>query len=300
MKPKVSVIIPTFGRTDFLSDAIDSVFSQTFRDFELIIVDDNDPGSEWRKETEMTIGRYQANGRELIYVQHEKNKNGAAARNTGFKVSSGEYISFLDSDDIYCNKRLAVAVAVMEGADEDVGGVYTGVKFRRNKRTYNVYRDTRPGNFLKETLACRFMIGTGSNLFIRRQVLEELGGFDESFQRHQDYEFLVRFFQRYRMAASSDVLVIKNNGNFNQPPISRHREINRQFLKKYRSLIEVMPKADQDYIFRSNFVALGELALREGLRRESNELYAQASRRGRVGRRTHLRRIVFWTMSWFK
>lgn len=298
--PKVSVIIPTYGRTDFLSQAIDSVFEQTFTDFELLIVDDNDPYSDLRKETKGIVDRHRARGREIIYLQHDRNRNGAAARNTGFRRSSGEYISFLDADDMYYPRRLEETVAIMDCAERRIGGVYTGVEFRRRGKTFGAFEEVPSGNFLIETLACKFKLGTGSNLFVRRSVVEELGGFDETFWRHQDYEFMVRFFEKYELASTNAILVVKNNQNFNLPGFSKSLEIKEQFLRKYQSVIEALPRADQDFIIQSNYVWLGEMALKEGRRGESGEMYQIAKERGGTGLHEQLRRAVLWLASWFR
>jgi glycosyltransferase involved in cell wall biosynthesis len=299
-KPKVSVIIPTYGHTEFLPGAIDSVFAQTFDDFELLIVDDNDPSSRYRRETEAIVKRHQAMGRGIIYLQHDRNRNGAAARNTGLRRSSGEFVSFLDSDDRYVPTRLEVAVDILKHAADDVGGVYTGVEFRRNGRRYGAFEDVGSGNFLVETLACTFKLGTGSNLFMRRSVMEHLRGFDEAFWRHQDYEFMVRFFQAFDIAGTNEILVIKNNENVNLPNFKKSHQIKEQFLTKYRSVVDSMPAADKALILRQNYVWLGEQALKEALRQESRAMYAIANASGRMGLRDRARRAVLWTASWLR
>lgn len=298
--PTVSVIMPAFGRTDYLSEAIDSVFRQTYSDFEFILVDDNDPNSEFRKQTSDIVCKHQECGRPIIYIQHPNNRNGASARNTGFHHSRGRYISFLDSDDFYAQRRLEAAVSALDGTSENVGGVYTGVEFRRGSKMYRTHIDVAPGNFLVETLACRFQIGTGSNLFIKREVFEEVSGFDESFQRHQDFEFLVRVFDRYELAAIPEVLVIKNNDQFNRPPFARSLEIKKQYLDKFRSVIDPLPAEDRQEIMSKNFVELGEHALREGLRADSSEMYRKAAENKPLDRRSVFRRSVFWLLSWRK
>lgn len=300
MNPKVSVIIPAYGRTDFLSDAIDSVFTQTLDNYELLIVDDNDPSSHYRAETTKIIERHRVVGREIIYLQHDCNRNGAAARNTGIRNSSGEFISFLDSDDCYFPTRLEQAVATLEREPEHVGGVYTGVEFRRRGKIFNVFKNMPAGNFLVETLACRFKLGTGSNLFLRRKVVERLEGFDESFWRHQDYEFMVRFFEKYDIATIGSELVIKNNENFNLPNFAKLLQIKSQYLVKYQKNIEALPKHEQSFVLRSNYTSLGELALMEGLRCESSEMYAIARHHGDLGLKNHMRRITLWLQSFLK
>lgn len=300
MNPKVSVIIPAYGRTDFLSDAIESVFSQTLDDYELVIVDDNDPSSDYRAETTKIIERHRVVGREIIYIKHDCNRNGAAARNTGIRNSSGEFISFLDSDDCYFPTRLEQAVTTLEREPEHVGGVYTGVEFRRRGKVFNAYQNMPAGNFLAETLACKFKLGTGSNLFLRRKVVERLEGFDESFWRHQDYEFMVRFFETYDITSIGSKLVIKNNENFNLPNFRKLLQIKIQYLQKYKKHIEALPKHERSFVLCSNYISLGELALMEGLRCESSEMYAIARQHGDLGLKNRIRRTILWLQSFLK
>lgn len=292
--PIVSVIMPTYGRTDYLREAIQSVLKQTFTDFEFIIVDDNDPSSVYRKETADLINELNLGGASIIYIPHNENKNGAAARNTGFFHSRGKYISFLDSDDFYDCRRLELCVAYLEGSDDTFGGVYTGIEFRKNGVEYHRHVSTVTGRFLVQTLGCTFLIGTGSNLFVRRTVLEELQGFDESFLRHQDFEFLVRFFERYQIGALQEVLVTKNNENLNLPTFSRSLQIKEQYLDKFRYIIDGLSESDKKYVYFQNYIWLGEMALRSKNYKASREMYSIARRYGTLSLREHFRRVIFW------
>ena len=190
-KMKVSVIIPSYGMPVFLSNAIQSVINQTYEDWELIIVDDNDPKTVFRKKTETLVMDFANKDARINYIKHPCNRNGAAARNTGIAQARGEFIAFLDSDDEYLPQRLEKCCDLLSKCDSSVAGVYTGCEFRKQGKTYNVIRNVRSGNFLVETLACTFMFCTGSNIFVRKSILDEMNGFDENFIRHQDYEFLV-------------------------------------------------------------------------------------------------------------
>lgn len=105
MLPLISVIIPTYKRASFLARAINSVLEQTYPQVEIIVVDDNNPDSEFRAETEKIMGNY-INVPSVQYVRHTQNCNGAAARNTGIECSRGMYICFLDDDDWYMPHKL--------------------------------------------------------------------------------------------------------------------------------------------------------------------------------------------------
>ena len=103
--PLVSVVIPTYSRNDTLCTAIDSVLAQSYQNFEIIIVDDNPADSEWRKSTEELVAKYADNPR-VRYLKNKVNLGGAGARNEGIKAAKGEYIAFLDDDDMYFEKKI--------------------------------------------------------------------------------------------------------------------------------------------------------------------------------------------------
>ena len=95
---KISIIIPTYGKPMFLERAVLSVQKQTFDDWELFVVDDNNPDSDERKNTEDLLQSLLDDSR-IHYLKHPRNLNGAVARNTGLEVAIGKYIAFLDNDD---------------------------------------------------------------------------------------------------------------------------------------------------------------------------------------------------------
>ncbi len=271
----VSVIIPTYGFPTFLKKSIESVLNQTLSDWELIIVDDNNPDTEARRRTEMLINEF--TDKRIKYIKHPHNKNGAAARNTALREAKGEYISFLDSDDEYMPNRLEECVKAMKDAGGDVAGVYTGCEFRRGGKTYLKYKDVKSGKFLVETLACRFMFCTGSNIFVKRDVIEELNGFDESFLRHQDYEFLVRLFEKYSLIALPEILVVKNNENFNLPNIGKMEIVKKQYLEKFSDIIERLTDNNRAYVFYANYISLAELSLHQHNIKSASTFYRLAT-----------------------
>lgn len=100
--PKISVIIPTYNRAHLIERAIKSVLSQTYQNFELVIVDDGSTDN-----TDDVINKLQQQDDRIIYLKHDKNKGGSATRNTGIKASRGECIAFLDSDDEWLPEKLS-------------------------------------------------------------------------------------------------------------------------------------------------------------------------------------------------
>ena len=290
---QISVIIPTYGTPIFLENSIKTVLNQTFQDLELIIVDDNNPDTEARQKTEELVERYINNENRIRYIKHEHNKNGAVARNTGFAVAKGKYISLLDSDDEYMPERLQKCFDIMENASDNIAGVYTGCEFRRGAKVYHVEKNVKPGNFLVDTLACKFMFCTGSNIFVRKSVVDKLNGFDGAFLRHQDYEFLVRVFEKYDLAAIPEPLVIKNNENFNLPNLDKQVAIKKQYLDKFKYIIDTLSQKDVNYIMHGNYINVAENAMAQNNFKVANEFYNKTTLYGGLSAREWLRRLVF-------
>lgn len=289
----ISVIIPTYGNPKFLDVSIKSVINQTYQNWELIIVDDNNPETTARKKTEELVLNYLKSDLRVKYIKHERNKNGAVARNTGFAVAKGKYISLLDSDDEYMPERLQKCYDAMERASLNVGGVYTGCEFKRLGTTYLKYKEVKDGNFLVDTLACKFMFCTGSNIFVRKSVVDELNGFDGAFLRHQDYEFLVRLFEKYSLISIPELLVIKNNENYNLPNIEKQIAIKKQYLEKFKYIINKLSKKEANYIMHGNYINIAENAMAQNKFKVANEFYSKAGQYGGLSIREWSRRIIF-------
>lgn len=289
----ISIIIPTYGEPKFLDASIRSVINQTYKYWELIIVDDNNPETAARKMTEELVLNYLNSDSRIKYIKHEYNKNGAVARNTGFAVAKGKYISLLDSDDEYLPERLQKCYDVMERASLKIGGVYTGCEFRRLGTTYLKYKEVKDGNFLVDTLACKFMFCTGSNIFVRKSIVNELNGFDGAFLRHQDYEFLVRLFEKCSLVSIPELLVIKNNENYNLPNLEKQIAIKEQYLKKFKYIIDNLSQKEVDYIMHGNYMNIAENAMAQNEFKIANEFYNKARQYGGLSIREWSRRIIF-------
>lgn len=252
----VTVIITTYKRADFLERAINSVLNQTYKDFELIVVDDNDSNTEYRKSVEKIMKKY-SNNNKIIYIQHEKNKNGAAARNTGIKLAKGEYIAFLDDDDYFFKNRLERCVNTLEKYNE-YNAVYTSAIKVRNKKIYQYIHAINEGNLEFEFLKLKTCLGTGSNLFFRAEALKKINGFDEEFVRHQDLEVMVRFFEDGNLIkALNEVLVLKNEDDrINFPNIANLIASREMYLRKFKSNIQKYEKRSNQIYFECYFQLL--------------------------------------------
>lgn len=252
---KVSVIIPTYNRANNIERAINSVLNQTYDNIEIIVVDDNSNNSECRKEMIKIMKKY-SNNEKVIYLKHEKNKNGAAARNTGINNSTGEYITFLDDDDYFMPNRIEIIVNELE-KNKKYGGAYTGYAIVKNKNIINITNSYKKGKFDYELLQQYSFFGTGSNMFFKAAAVKNINGFDESFNRNQDLEFMIRFFQKYQILNIPNILVIKNiDDQSNSKSFQKIFDSRMIFLDKFQYLINKYDISKKNIIYETNFINL--------------------------------------------
>lgn len=205
-KVMVSVIIPTYKRAATLLDAIQSVLNQTYKNIEIIIVDDNGKGTDEQLKTEKLLKQYIKN-EQIIYVVHEYNKNGSAARNTGLMVSHGTYINFLDDDDKLYPLKIEKQVQRLQLTDESIGATYCNSQITHyqnitHRKIIKLSNVEREGNLCIEYILGKARFNTSMIMF-KRSAIEYIGGFDESYVRHQDYEMMIRFFRYFKIVCTA-------------------------------------------------------------------------------------------------
>jgi len=204
--PETSVIIPTFNRLAFLKDAIDSVLQQTYRDFELIVVDDG--------STDGTQAYLHSLGNVLQIIYQEK-KGPGAARNCGIERSSGEYITFLDSDDLWQKNKLAVQVEVMKATDAMVS--YTDeIWIRRGVRVNPKNKHRKYSGWIFEHCLPLCIVSPSSVLMKRDFFDVVVGMFDESFPVCEDYDLWLRASLIVPFLFIDKKLIVKRGGHADQ------------------------------------------------------------------------------------
>lgn len=278
-KQMVSVLIPTYHSTDTLLRAIDSVLAQTYPWKEVIVVDDNDPDSVFRKNTEQLMQRYQDN-ESVIYIQHERNKNGAAARNTGFLHSKGDYITFLDDDDFYYPQKLEKQVQYLQSHPSCMGCYcWRQVRGKEICGTYS-------GDLTNQILSLEFTPCTDA-LMIRREVYEALNGFDESYYRHQDFEFMLRYFEKYTMDFVPSVqFETGTNGVDNTPRGKKLVALKEMFFTQFQDKIQQICETDEamgQKLYRNHFVPTVKDLVRDGHLILAVQVYWNYGRQGEPG-----------------
>ncbi|MBO4800378.1 MAG: glycosyltransferase family 2 protein [Bacteroidaceae bacterium] len=211
----VSVIIPTYKSSGVVGKAIKSVLNQTYHDIEIIVVDDNSPESLEREETEKVMFPFLADTR-VVYLKHEKNKNGSAARNTGIRYAHGEFIAFLDDDDCFLPSKIEKQVQFLS-THPTFDAVYCYAQMNGVEIAVEPYE----GDATRELLLMKTRMFTTCLMF-RAEPLRQIHGFDEAFRRHQDYELLLRFFNaNYKIGCVKEPLVERGTGGNNNIPSSK-------------------------------------------------------------------------------
>lgn len=196
MNLKVSVIIPTYKRSEFLTRAIDSILHQSYKNIEIIIVDDNDPSSDFRRNTENRIKDY-IDEKKVIYHKNEVNIGGALARNVGINIASGDYITFLDDDDVYEEKKIEYQLEYM--CENNLDASFTNVKICNmlgkliDYRDHKYVTDLSNDELLKQHIM-HHLTPTDTYMF-KKEKLIELKGFDKV-SMGQEFKLMLKAIER--------------------------------------------------------------------------------------------------------
>jgi glycosyltransferase involved in cell wall biosynthesis len=240
----VSIIIPTYNRAKFVSRAIDSCLRQTYSEIEILVVDDHSSD-----ETTQVVESYK--DPRVKYFLHEKNLGVAAARNTGLRNATGEFITFLDSDDEWMPEKIGRQLGVFKNNNSGIGLVFTN--------GYSEYES----NFIIDKVApseiiynpkedsffpLRKLISPLSSWMLPRVVANEIGYFDEvMFNNWDDGDYLVRVSLKYPVYFLNENLVTWHALSVHLNMIShcliKGKEV---FFEKNYNLM----KKDRSYLFR--------------------------------------------------
>lgn len=261
MADKVSIVITTFGGKPCIERAVQSCLAQTYKNIEVIVVDDSGLGTESQKKTESILKPY-IDSRKILYVPHTTNRNASAARNTGVRESTGEFISLLDDDDVYETEKIEHQIEAFHKLGSDYGIVYCSMRDFVDGKIYE-YKATTQGDALYEFLMMRVAACT-SNIMIRRTLYEQLGGFDETFKRHQDWEFLARAARVSKFFGISYVGTTKYTKNIvKRYSASQAEEFRFYYIKMIKGIINTLPVKQQRTILAHEYNEIAKLFLRE-------------------------------------
>jgi glycosyltransferase involved in cell wall biosynthesis len=229
--PQVSVIIPTYNRAHLVGEAIESVLSQTYEDLELIVVDD---GSE--DETRKIVSSYSS---QITYL-HQEQEGVSAARNRGIEQAQGEYLSFLDSDDLWLKEKLYLQMEYLTSHPEILICYTDEIWIRKGVRVNPMKKHRKYSGMIFEH-CLPLCIVSPSSVVIKRQLLDEVGGFDETLEVCEDYDLWLRISARYPIRFIEKPLIVKRGGHGDQ----LSRKWNGQDRFRIRALVKLL---EEDYI----------------------------------------------------
>lgn len=242
MNPLISIVIPTFNREHLILDAIETCVLQTYRPLEIVVVDDG--------STDRTVGFVQnwSNGSSYkdvtLKIVKQENKGGNVARNNGIKNATGEFIAFLDSDDIWNTTKLEKQYECIIQANT-IGGVYCGLRQVEVESGRVISDDKRnyTEGFILSHLLIKDVTAPTSAFLIRKKVLDEVGGFDKTLQARQDWDMWIRLAVKYEIRAVHENLMDLRHHKGTRTASDPHKEINAyiKIRQKYQYILDKQP-----------------------------------------------------------
>jgi len=214
---KVSIVLPTYNGYRYIKEAIDSCLNQTYKNIELIIIDDHS-----LHDIKHIIKLYKDS--RIIYFRNEKNVGLAESLNIGFSKANGEYLTWISDDNIFANNAIEIMAQFLEN-NPQVDFVYTNYylinekgKIIRKVKTKNPrYLDL--GNYI------------GPSFLYRKKIFEQIGGYNDVFRLAEDYEYWLRIRQKFKMKHLNNFLYYYRKHEHSLTSISKEKEIIAQTQK---------------------------------------------------------------------
>ena len=267
--PQVSVVIPTFNRAWCLAEAVDSVLSQEFKDFELIVVDDG--------STDATPQLLQGYG-DAILLLHRENGGVSAARNAGIAAARGELIAFLDSDDVWLPGKLGRQVEFFNTHAEALICQTEELWVKNGRRVNPGKRHRKRGGMIFEA-SLELCLVSPSAVMARRALFNQVGLFDERLPACEDYDLWLRVSCRFPVHLIETPLIVKRGGHPDQ--LSRAWGLDRFRIAAILKLLE------------AGQLTLSQRRAAVAVLKQKCRVYAGGCRkRGRLAEAEHFRRLA--------
>jgi glycosyltransferase involved in cell wall biosynthesis len=242
--PRVSVVMPTHNRARELPRSIRSVLSQTFGDFELLIVDDASTDA-----TPEVVARFR--DPRIRYIRNELNVGGAEARNIGIRASRGTLVAFQDSDDEWRCQKLETSIGALD-EDPALQGVFSSFWEICGRRARYVPEVEPPpeGSGMQHALLWGNFVGTPT-VVVRRSALEEVGGFDPNMPRYQDWDLFLRLAAvgRFMFIPEPLVLAYVTEGSITMNEAA-HKAALKRIYRKHEKIIAADRRLRADWLYR--------------------------------------------------
>jgi len=273
VSPKVSICIPTYNRKDYLKETLDSVFAQTYKDYEVIVVDDG--------STDGTKDMLDHFAYKLRY-HWQANAGVAAARNILITLARGEFITFIDSDDLFLPQALERLLTAIGNESQDVIAYSPYLRIDQNGKIIGKSKRRRHNGYITSQLFQHVFVQTLGSLFPKK-FLEDAGGFDQSLLVAEDYDLWLRLSLKHPFVGLGELTSKRR----------RHSNcISNSSFKGYSTVLKVLERfyyenggsqviRKRPAMRRLSRVACraGRCAVNEGLLRQGRQLLRQSFRR---------------------
>jgi len=235
--PKISIIIPTCNRPLLLTRAIRSVLTQTYQDFEVIVVDDG-----LKERAENVVAAF--GDPRIRSIKNETSLGGGGARNRGIREAHTEFIAFLDDDDEWLPEKLSIQMEQFAHSDSDVGFCFTGARIETDEGA-EITTAKQGVRDLSEVALLRFKGFLTTTLIVKRAVFDNAGLFDESLPSHQEAELVIRITRKYKGLGINRPLVVMNMHTHDHigADLSRRIKGKELVLEKHAALYTKHPRA---------------------------------------------------------
>jgi len=248
--PKVSVIIPTYKRSELLADAIKSVTSQTEKDIEIIVVSD---GVD--EKSQDVVRKLQKNDSRILYFDYPKSKGGNYARNFGVKKSQSDIIAFLDDDDTWNSLKVQKQLEILS-KNRSIGLVYTGINQIYPEKNISFKSIPKFRGSLAKKIFFRNYIGTTSTVLMRKKIFVQAGGFDTNLKAMQDYDLWIRSCQLCLVDyVKTPEVNYYNRSSSNQISIDtdKYKEAFEYIFNKYSNKYEQLTSKELQFIKANHY-----------------------------------------------
>lgn len=281
MSSKVSVILPTFNRSKFLNKSIESVLGQTYKDLEVLVIDDGSTD-----DTKIIVEKYAGADNRVRYFFQENSGQGSA-RNMGLKNATGQFITFLDSDDFYLPTRLEQMVQLFKNRHVDFcsSSVIIRENWCERKQVLKNWHNKDKDFFLKNV----GLTFAGMNIFLTKNLADRIGFFETRIKHWEDVDFIVRAFDLGDFDYIDTPLLVygKHGGN-----ISNTQNL-QEFLIFYNQNYPIYKKYAVNYYLDKS---LGVLFLKIGKVKEARKCFIQAIKQ-KPGIKDFVKIILFLLIS---
>ncbi|MCK5112372.1 MAG: glycosyltransferase family 2 protein [Thermoplasmatales archaeon] len=227
MLKRVSVIIPTYNRPDFLKKAIKTVLNQTYKNLEILVIDDASTA-----DNQKIINNF--NDNRIIYFKNKTRRGASYSRNVGIKNAKGKFIAFLDDDDEWMPEKIEKQVESMEKHKD----VALAICYSLDKR-FGHERVNKPPEIISHELILKsFNLSSTSSYLVRKDAIDEAGGFDILLPSAQEYDLAIRLSKHHKICCIPEILMVQH---------STEGQISENWNRKIKGLMAIYHKHGKEY-----------------------------------------------------